>query len=106
MTTRRKQNLALVKPGATPPEPIKKPKPLPLDKAIETGDYYQILLSQRSSIAESIPGEKGPAKAALHRQLALISKEIDAIEARKTQEAAEDIDGGRISDEAWDEDAI
>ena len=56
-------------------------KPLTLAEAVETGDYLKILIAQRHEIAEAIPDEKGPAKAALHRQLSIVAKEIEAIEA-------------------------
>ncbi|GJJ22293.1 hypothetical protein [Mycolicibacterium mageritense] len=81
-----------------------KPKAMSLDEAIQSGDYLEILRAQRRDIVKSLPDERGPAKAALHRQLALISKEIQALEARAKQEAAEDGDAG--ADEAWDEEAI
>ena len=73
--------------------------PLSLVEAIESGDYLQILLAQRREIASSLPDEKGPAKAALHRQLSLISKEITAIQ------MTEDDDHSVVAetaDEAWD----
>lgn len=72
-----------------------------LSEAIESGDYLEILLAQRREIATSLPDEKGPAKAALHRQLSLISKEIEGLEVS----AAMNGDGSVVSnadDEAWD----
>jgi len=51
-----------------------------------------------------LPNEKGPAKAALHRQLSLISKEIEALEMAST-----DSEGSVVAstdDDAWDESAI
>lgn len=95
-----KAPLRVVKPGETP-EPPK--KPMSLVEAVESGDYLEILLAQRREIAASIPEEKGPAKAALHRQLSLIAKEIEALEAR-AQEEAEDAEV--VDDETWDEEAI
>lgn len=74
-----------------------------LATAIESGDYLDILLSQRREIVTDLPGEKGPAKAALHRQLALLSKEIAALQLKD----AEDNDGGAgIDDEGFDSAAI
>jgi len=84
------------------PEP--KPEPMTLEQAIESGKYLEILLAQRREIVASLPEEKGPAKAALHRQLSLISKEIQALEASAKQEAIEN--GGPVEDEAWDAEAI
>lgn len=75
-------------------------KPMSLVEAIESGDYLEILKAQRRDIAESLPNEKGPAKAALHRQLAAVSKEIEGLEA-----AAEDSPESVVAqteDEAWD----
>lgn len=91
--------LRAVKPGETPD---KKP-PMTLAQAIESGEYIEILRAQRRDIAESLPDEKGPAKAALHRQLSLISKEIEGLEAQ-AQEEADDAELG--GDEEWDSEAI
>ena len=81
-----KRGLRAVSPDEKPPE---KTKPLTLAQAVETGDYLKILIAQRHEIAEAIPDEKGPAKAALHRQLSIVAKEIEAIEAidARTEEA-------------------
>lgn len=81
------------------PAPRRK-RPLSLIQAIELGDPREILLAQRREIAGRLPNESGPAAAALHRQLTLISKEIEAIDAR----TAEDGDGGRgaTPDDAWE----
>lgn len=56
------------------------PKAKTLAEAVAGGDYLDILKAQRHEIVVSLPGEKGPAKAALHRQLSLISKEIQTLE--------------------------
>ncbi|GGF39024.1 hypothetical protein [Williamsia phyllosphaerae] len=81
-------------------------KVLSLNEAIESGDYLEILRAQRRDIVSSLPDERGPAKAALHRQLALISKEIQALEARGAQAAREDAEGVAVDDEAWDAEAL
>jgi hypothetical protein len=63
--------------------PDERPAPKPsktLLEAVEGGNYLEILRAQRREIVRSLPGEKGPAQAALHRQLALISKEIEGLE--------------------------
>lgn len=65
----------------SPDEKPAKPKVLTLHEAVESGDYLDILLAQRREIVSSLPDERGPAKAALHRQLALISKEIESLRA-------------------------
>lgn len=103
MTTRRKQNLQVVKPGARPPSPK---KPLTLAEAVETGDYFEIKLAQQRDIVATLPNVQGPAQASLQRQLSLVSAEVEAIRTQRAQQAAEDLDGGSISDEDWDEDAI
>jgi hypothetical protein len=58
------------------------------------------LLAQQREIAATVGEEKGPAKAALHRQLALISKELETLDLA-------DVDGdgsvvATTADEAWD----
>lgn len=74
-----------------------------LADAIESGDYLQILLAQRREIAADLPDEKGPAKAALHRQLSLLSKEIEALQMKD----AEDTEGGvDVEDEEFDPEAV
>ena len=83
---------------ATEKDTPKKPKTLV--EAIEAGDYREILLAQRREIAASLPDERGPAKAALHRQLALISKEIEALDA--ATQTGPDAVVAETSDEAWD----
>lgn len=74
-----------------------------LIEAVEEGDYLGILRAQRREIAEALPQEKGPAKAALHRQLSLLAKEIEALESRAREEAE---DAEDVEDEDWDEEAI
>lgn len=92
--------LRAVKPGEKPPAKV---KPLSLAEAVETGDYRTILVAQRREIAQSIPDEKGPAKAALHRQLSLIAKELEALDAAAEEEAGAD---GATPDEEFDASAI
>lgn len=95
----RKTPLRAVKPDEIP-EP---PKILTLAEAIESGDYLQILLAQRREIARDLPDEKGPAKAALHRQLSILSKDIEALQ-RGDQEDAEG--GANVEDGEFDAAAI
>lgn len=81
-----------------------KPKPKTLVEAVESGDYREILVAQRLEIARAIPEEKGPAKAALHRQLSMIAKELAAID---TADGEDDIGkAASTPDEAWDQSAI
>lgn len=97
-----KPSLRAVEPGESPSQ-IPEQKPLTLIEAIESGDYLQILMAQRRDIVASLPEEKGPAKAAMHRQLSLLSKEIESLAAR-AQEEAEDVEA--VGDEEWDAEAI
>ena len=99
MSNTRKSVLRAVAPGETP-EPV---KILSLAEAIESGDYLQILLAQRRVIANDLPDEKGPAKAALHRQLSLLSKEIESLQ----RGGDEDAEGGaNVEDGEFDAEAI
>ena len=99
----RKAPLRAVAPDEKPAEPAKVQT---LAEAIESGVYIDILRAQRREIAASLPDERGPAKAALHRQLAIISKEIQALEAQAAQAAKEAAEGGVVADEAWDAQAL
>lgn len=83
----RKPALRAVAPNETPPA---KPKKLTLTEAIEAGEYVEILRAQRRDIVASLPDEKGPAKAALHRQLSLLSKEIEMLATQAGDDGDED----------------
>lgn len=98
MANRRKAPLRVVQ------EDEVQPRPKTLEEAVDGGTYREILIAQRAEIAKSIPSEKGPAKAALHRQLFLIAKEIEDLDARVREGGAED--GDLPEDEAWDGTAI
>ena len=74
-----------------------------LDAAVAGGDFLQILLATRRGIVADIPEAQGPAKAALYRQLTLLSKEIEALLAKD----AEDSEGGAdVDDEEFDPEAL
>lgn len=74
-----------------------------LDDAIESGDFLEILLATRRGIAADLPEAQGPAKAALYRQLLLLSKEIEALLSKD----AEDSEGGAdVEDEEFDPEAL
>lgn len=103
MTARRKANLRAVSPDEKPAEPPAPPKPLTLSEAIEGGVYIEILKAQRREMVRDVRDEKGPAKAAMHRQIALLSKEIASLDAAAKQEADE---GAEVPDEEFDEEAI
>lgn len=86
------------------PEPEKPKRPKTLAEAAEGGVYLEILVAQRREMIRDVAGEKGPAKAALHRQIALHSKEIAALQAAAAEEAAEDADAAE--DEPFDAEAL
>lgn len=102
----RQKTLRAVSPNEKAPRAPRRTKPPTLNEAIESGDYLGILQAQRRDIVSSLPEEKGPAKAALHRQLAMISKEIQALEAKQAQADREDAEGVVVEDEAWDFEAL
>jgi hypothetical protein len=80
-----------------------KVKPKTLAEAIEEGSYLEILVAQRREMIRDVREVTGPAKAALHRQIALTSKEIAALQAEADQEAAEDAE---VPDEVFDTEAL
>lgn len=84
-----------------PPPPPAKPKTLA--EAIEGGKYLDILVAQRREMVKDVRDERGPAKAAMHRQIALLSKEIAGLQAEAEQEASE---SGEAPDEPFDAEAL
>jgi len=96
----RKPSLRAVSADEAPPEPS---KPLTLLEAIEAGVYLEILKAQRREMVRDVGDEKGPAKAAMHRQIALLSKEIASLDAEAQQEADEDAE---VPDEPLDATAL
>lgn|SRR5690606_5608044 len=82
----RKGTLSVVPPDASPDPP---PPPKTLSEAVESGTYLEVLLAQRRQMVSDVATEKGPALAALHRQIALHSKEIASLQAAAKQEADE-----------------
>lgn len=79
------------------------PRVLTLDEAIASGSYLQILVAQRSEMVKALPETKGPALAALHRQVSIISKEIEALQSRDSDEAE---GGADVEDGEFDAEAI
>ena len=59
--------------------PRSRPSRKTFSEAIENGSYLEILEAQRRAIVRSLPEVQGPAAAALHRQLSLLSKEIETL---------------------------
>jgi hypothetical protein len=80
-----------------------KVKPKTLAEAVDDGTYLEILVAQRREMIRDVREVNGPAKAALHRQIALVSKEIAALQAEAAQEATEDAE---VADEALDTEAL
>ncbi len=79
-------------------------KPMSLAEAVEGGDHYQILVAQRRQIVVDMADANGPAKAALHRQLSLLSKEIAVIDSADRQD--EIGSAAMTPDDDWDSSAI
>lgn len=74
-----------------------------LAEAIEGGTYLEILIAQRREMIRDVALVTGPAKAALHRQIALSSKEIAQLQVAAAEEAAEDAEA---EDEPFDAEAL
>ena len=97
----RKTPLRAVKADEKPATPT---KPKTLAEAAESGDYLEILVAQRREMIRDVRDVAGPAKAAMHRQIALHSKEIAALQAAAEQEANESAEAA--DDEAFDAAAL
>lgn len=97
----RKAPLRAVKDGEQKPPAAKKS----VAQAAATGSHRDLLVAMRERIAVTVSNPECPPRdlAALTRRLQEIAKEIDAIDLRAKEEAAE---GGSIPDEAWDAEAL
>lgn len=95
----RKSPLRAVGPDESP----KPPRRLSLEEAAETGDPLEFARAQRWSMIAAVPDLGGPALAAMHRQLALISKEIAAMESKDADESE---GGADVEDGEFDAEAI
>lgn len=84
---------------------VKPSKPKTLKEAAEGEDYLEILLAQRREMIRDVAEVQGPAKAALHRQIAIASKEIAALQEAAREEAAEDAEGA-TEDEPFSSEAL
>lgn len=93
-----KRNLRVATEADAKPAP-----PKSLAEAVEGEDYLAILIAQRREMVRDVRDEKGPAKAALHRQIALHSREIAALQESAHQEAVEDAEA---RDDSFDVSAI
>ena len=81
----------------------KPPKPLTLAESVESGTYLEILQAQRRQMVSDVADATGPALAALHRQIAMHSKEIAALLVAAKEEADE---SAEVADAPFDSEAI
>lgn len=95
------RKLRAVGPDETPRRVM--PEALTLEDALERGSYVQILIAQRKQMVADLPDTKGPALAALHRQISITSKEIEALLSRDSDEAE---GGADVEDGEFDAAAI
>lgn len=95
----RKSPLRAVSAGEKPVAP----RVLSLPEAIASGSYIDILVAQRVEMVAALPETKGPALAALHRQISLTSKEIESLLSRDSDEAE---GGADVEDGEFDAQAI
>lgn len=91
--------LSAVPDDAPPPKP---PAPMTLEQAIESGTYLDVLEAQRRQCAKDLKSAGGPAAAALHRQMFLLTERIEALRAEAREQAAQDDDANE-ADEPFDE---
>lgn len=96
-TTRR---LRAVAPGEKAPAAPKRKKSMSVADAAEKGDQREQLVAMRSRIARAVdePNIRGADLAALSRRLLEVVREIEAIDAREAEDAAEST---ATSDESW-----
>ncbi len=88
-TAPTKPSLRAVAPDEKPP--TRPRKPMTLEEAVESGDHFEIKLAQQRAIVQALRTATGPAEASLHRQLSLVSEEVENIRAaRRLSEAEED----------------
>lgn len=102
-----RQKLRAVSPDEEPPRvTAKEVTPKSVTAAAESGNAKELLLALRARVAKAVEDPNCPPRdlAALSRRLQDIGRDIEAIEAREKQEAAEDVDGH--PDEAWDSEAL
>lgn len=99
-----RQKLRAVGEGETPAPA--KPRPKSVTEAAASGDPKQLLLALRERVAKTVEDPNCPPRdlAALSRRLQEINRDIEAIEAREKQEAAEDVSGH--PDETWNAEAL
>ena len=82
-----------------------KAKAKTLIEAAQGGNYRELLEAQRLDIARSLqnPETQGPARAALHRQLGMVARELREMDEAAREEASEN---GPSPDEEFDASAL
>lgn len=82
-----------------------KARTLTVTEAAAKGTHRDLLVAMRERIATAVQDVSCPARdlAALTRRLQDVAREIEAIDAREAEEAAE---GGHVADEDWDAQAL
>jgi DNA-binding NarL/FixJ family response regulator len=81
------------------------PRSMTVAAAAKEGTELELLMAMRDRVATAVADPNCPARdlAALTRRLREIAKDIEALQARAREEAA---DAADAPDEAWDEEAI
>lgn len=81
------------------------PRVLTVDVAASDGSELELLMAMRDRVATAVADPNCPPRdlAALTRRLREISKDIDAVQTRAREEAA---DAADAPDEEWDSEAI
>jgi hypothetical protein len=94
--------LRAVTPDEKAPAPQRR---LTVAQAAEKGSQRDLLVAMRERVATAVQDPNCPPRdlAALTRRLQEIAREIEAIDARVEEEAAE---SGVVADEAWDSQAL
>src|SRR6476659_7297058 len=101
-----RQKLRAVAPDEKPEAALTPRAVKTLTQAAAGGDQKDLLIALRERVAKAVEDPNCPPRdlAALSRRLQEIGRDIDAIEARERQEAAED--AGGHPDEAWNSEAL
>lgn len=100
MATAR-QSLRAVAPGEKPA----RRRRLSVTDAAESGSQRDLLVAMRERIAKTVQDVNCPPRdlASLTRRLQEVAREIEAIDARAAEEAAE---SAHVADEAWNAEAL
>jgi hypothetical protein len=98
----RKTPLRAVAPGEKPAPPA---APKTVTQAARDGSPRELMVAMRDRIAVAVENPNTPARdlAALTKRLAETVREIEAIDARRAEEARESV---ASPDEAWDAEAL